>query len=100
MRCDLIPYYVGSVHMRRGLVEKFRFRGWRIQGSKPDSTEDKMGLMQAKSERRRSNVLSVVWKRRYQLMCRPCHLTAVQNYEVSPKVALVLLQNGILIQLN
>ncbi|GBM26083.1 hypothetical protein AVEN_12844-1 [Araneus ventricosus] len=29
-----------------------------------------------------------------QLRCRPRHLTAIQNYKVRPKIALVLLQNG------
>ncbi|GBL87375.1 hypothetical protein AVEN_118328-1 [Araneus ventricosus] len=32
-----------------------------------------------------------------QLRCRPRHLTDVQNDEVHPKIALVLLQNGTLI---
>ncbi|GBL83396.1 hypothetical protein AVEN_110700-1 [Araneus ventricosus] len=41
-----------------------------------------------------------VWRRGCQLRCRPRHLTEVQNYEVRPKIALVLLQNGTLIQLN
>ncbi|GBL93442.1 hypothetical protein AVEN_59651-1 [Araneus ventricosus] len=36
-----------------------------------------------------------VWRGECQLRCR--HLTAVQNYEVRPKIALVLLQNGTLI---
>ncbi|GBL78703.1 Jerky -like [Araneus ventricosus] len=38
-----------------------------------------------------------VWRGGCQLRCRPRHLTEVQNYEVRPKIALVLLQNGTLI---
>ncbi|GBL72256.1 hypothetical protein AVEN_115220-1 [Araneus ventricosus] len=33
----------------------------------------------------------------YKLRCRPCHLTAVQNYEIRPKIELVLRQNEKLI---
>ncbi|GBL72346.1 hypothetical protein AVEN_115286-1 [Araneus ventricosus] len=33
---------------------------------------------------------------RHQPRCPPRHLTVVQNYEVRPKIALVLLQNGAL----
>ncbi|GBM03471.1 hypothetical protein AVEN_95374-1 [Araneus ventricosus] len=33
-------------------------------------------------------------ERSCQLECRPRQLTTVQNYEVSPKIALVLLLNG------
>ncbi|GBM29959.1 hypothetical protein AVEN_167437-1 [Araneus ventricosus] len=44
---------------------------------------------------------SLVWcgslERGCQLRCYPRHLTTVQNYEVRPKIALVLLQNGTLI---
>ncbi|GBM67166.1 hypothetical protein AVEN_218075-1 [Araneus ventricosus] len=32
-----------------------------------------------------------------QHMCRPRHLTVVENYEAHPKIALVCLQNGTLI---
>ncbi|GBM41672.1 hypothetical protein AVEN_46944-1 [Araneus ventricosus] len=43
--------------------------------------------------------VGVAWKFEggCQLNCRPRHLTMVQNYEVSPKIALVLLQNGMLL---
>ncbi|GBO17088.1 hypothetical protein AVEN_4585-1 [Araneus ventricosus] len=34
------------------------------------------------------------WRKGCQLRCRPRHLTAVQNYEVRPKIALALLQKG------
>ncbi|GBL80318.1 hypothetical protein AVEN_90487-1 [Araneus ventricosus] len=43
--------------------------------------------------------VGVTWKfgEGCQLRCRPRHLTAVQNYEVRPKIALVLFENGALI---
>ncbi|GBM43124.1 hypothetical protein AVEN_148693-1 [Araneus ventricosus] len=41
-------------------------------------------------------VVSGSLERGCQLRCRPRHLTEVQNYEVRPKIALVLLQNGTL----
>ncbi|GBL98154.1 hypothetical protein AVEN_268247-2-1, partial [Araneus ventricosus] len=41
-----------------------------------------------------------VWRKACQLKCRPRHLIAFPNDEVRPKISLVLLQNGILMQLN
>ncbi|GBO36307.1 hypothetical protein AVEN_167960-1 [Araneus ventricosus] len=35
-----------------------------------------------------------VWRGRCQFRCHPRHVTAAQNYEVRPDVALVLLYNG------
>ncbi|GBN55075.1 hypothetical protein AVEN_55420-1 [Araneus ventricosus] len=47
------------------------------------------------------NVLPLVWRRSLErgchVRCRPHHLTMVQNGEVRPKIALVLLQNRTLI---
>ncbi|GBM92883.1 hypothetical protein AVEN_205215-1 [Araneus ventricosus] len=87
-------YYRG----RGGLVVRSRPRDRRAPGSKPDSTEDPPYM----GPTTRQIILSVqtpfrwcgaeVW--RCQLRCRPRHLTAVQNDEVRPKIALVLLQNG------
>ncbi|GBM93021.1 hypothetical protein AVEN_219835-1 [Araneus ventricosus] len=71
------------------------------EGSKPDSTEDPcMGLLHTQSYvvAKRPPV-GVAWKfgEGVPAQCRPRHLTVFQNYEVRPKVALVLLQNGTLI---
>ncbi|GBN70834.1 hypothetical protein AVEN_107868-1 [Araneus ventricosus] len=47
--------------------------------------------------------LPVVWcgssKRGWQLRCRSRHMIAVQNYESRPKIALVLLQNVVGLQI-
>ncbi|GBL96376.1 hypothetical protein AVEN_43698-1 [Araneus ventricosus] len=87
---------------RGGLVVRSRPRGRRVPGSKSDSSEDPplMGSLHGK--------LYVVAKCRpvgvvrkfgegCQLRCRPRHLTEFENYKVSPKIALVFLQNGTLI---
>ncbi|GBL74700.1 hypothetical protein AVEN_243582-1 [Araneus ventricosus] len=85
-----------------GLVVRCRLWGWSIPGSKPDSTEQPpcTGPLARQIIRRESNVLSLVWcgslERWCQLRCRPRHLTVVQNYDVRPKIALVLLQSGTL----
>ncbi|GBO07686.1 hypothetical protein AVEN_21865-1 [Araneus ventricosus] len=75
----------------------------RVPGSKPDSTEDLscIGPVARSIIRRESNVLPLVWcgtlERGFQLRCLPRHLPAVQTDEVRPKIALVLLRNGMLI---
>ncbi|GBN29884.1 hypothetical protein AVEN_178989-1 [Araneus ventricosus] len=85
---------------RGGLVGRARLRGRRVPGSKPDSTEDPpcIGPVEREIIRRGPNVLPLVWfgslERGCQLRCRPRHLTEIQNDEVRPKIALVLLQNG------
>ncbi|GBM06167.1 hypothetical protein AVEN_99512-1 [Araneus ventricosus] len=83
-----------------------RLRSRRVPGCKPDSTEDPpvWGLLQVKScaevKHPPVGVMSKLGKCGAKLRCRPRHLTAVQNYEVRSKIALVLLQNGSLIQLS
>ncbi|GBO09099.1 hypothetical protein AVEN_240814-1 [Araneus ventricosus] len=71
---------------------------------KSDSTEDPLcmrpvarGYIVAKCP-----PVGVAWKfgEGCRLGSRPRRLTAVQNYEVHPKIALVLLQNGALIKLS
>ncbi|GBL96061.1 hypothetical protein AVEN_104306-1 [Araneus ventricosus] len=73
-------------------------------GPKPDSTEDppSMRTCCTLNHSRRLNFLSLKWcgglgRRMQELKCRPRRLTAIQNYEVNPKIAFVLLQNGTLI---
>ncbi|GBL80365.1 hypothetical protein AVEN_92274-1 [Araneus ventricosus] len=88
---------------RGGLVVKSRLWGRRVPGSKPDSTEDPPCMGPAARYIIRSGQPSSRWcgvevlERGRQLRCRPRYLTAIQNYEVRPKTALVLLQNGTLI---
>ncbi|GBL90706.1 hypothetical protein AVEN_219367-1 [Araneus ventricosus] len=57
-----------------------------------------------KVEAKMSNVLPLVWfgslEKECQIRCRPRHLTTVQNDEVRPKIALVLLQDGALLKLS
>ncbi|GBN05912.1 Voltage-dependent calcium channel type A subunit alpha-1 [Araneus ventricosus] len=75
-----------------------RLRDRRVPCSKPDSAEE-LPCKQAwcMLNPLGPNVLALVWcgslERGCQLRCRPRHLTAVQNHEVRPKIALVLLQN-------
>ncbi|GBN36750.1 hypothetical protein AVEN_29507-1 [Araneus ventricosus] len=70
---------------------------------RPDSTEDPPCMGPAARQIIRSGQTSSrwcgveAWRRGCQLRCRPRHLSAFQNYEVRPKIALVLLQNGTLI---
>ncbi|GBL82686.1 hypothetical protein AVEN_263751-1 [Araneus ventricosus] len=86
------------------LVARCRPRSPKVPGSKPGSTEDPscIGPAAHKIIHRESNVLPLVWcgvslERGFQLSCCPRHLTAVQKYEVCPKIALVSLQNATLI---
>ncbi|GBL77439.1 hypothetical protein AVEN_41835-1 [Araneus ventricosus] len=70
------------------------FGGWRIPGSKPDSTI--WGPLCAKSHiEAKCHPGGVV--RELGLRCRPRHLTVDQNYDIRPKITVVLLQNGTLI---
>ncbi|GBM98861.1 hypothetical protein AVEN_44867-1 [Araneus ventricosus] len=76
-----------------------RPRGARVPGSKPDSIEEPpCKRVWCTLNPTRPNVLPLVWygslERGYQLRYRPPHLTKVKNYEVRPKIALMLLQNG------
>ncbi|GBN30130.1 hypothetical protein AVEN_185316-1 [Araneus ventricosus] len=79
---------------RDGLVVASRLWCWRAPGSKPDSTEDPpcMGPVVRQILRWRG---VEAWRGGCHLRCR--HLTLVQNHEVRPKIALVLLQSGTLI---
>ncbi|GBO35882.1 Dynamin-1, partial [Araneus ventricosus] len=61
-----------------GIAIRFQFRGRRAPGSKPDSPEDLPCLMSPRW-------CDVEAWRGYQLRCRPCHLTTVQNDNVRPK---------------
>ncbi|GBN97226.1 hypothetical protein AVEN_82096-1 [Araneus ventricosus] len=98
-RAFLLKIYKG----RCGLVVGSRLWGRRVAGSKPDSTEDPPCMGPAALEIMRSGqTLSRLcgveaWRGRCQTRRRPRRLTVVQNYEIRPKIALVLLQNGTLI---
>ncbi|GBO46702.1 hypothetical protein AVEN_95959-1 [Araneus ventricosus] len=80
-----------------------RLWGRRVPDTKPDSTEDPLCIGPVARQIIRSGQTSSRWcgveacSGGYQLRCRPRHLTAVQNYEVRPKIAFVLLQNETLI---
>ncbi|GBN96818.1 hypothetical protein AVEN_243057-1 [Araneus ventricosus] len=86
---------------RGGLVVKSRLSGRRVPGSKPDSSDDPpcMGsaaLKIIRSGQTPSRRCGLKARRGgYQPRCR--HLTAVRNYEVRPKIAIVVLQSGALI---
>ncbi|GBL96912.1 hypothetical protein AVEN_182501-1 [Araneus ventricosus] len=71
--------------------------GLRVPDSKSSYTKDPPCMLQVKSYLvAKRPPVGVVWKfgeEGCQLRCRPRHLTAVRNYEVCPKIALVLPQN-------
>ncbi|GBL93895.1 hypothetical protein AVEN_153652-1 [Araneus ventricosus] len=77
-----------------------RFRPWgrrfQVRNPTPLKNRRRAGLVHAKSVE--ANALQPAWRgsleRGCQLRCRPRHLIAIQNYEVCPKIALVLIQNG------
>ncbi|GBN60649.1 hypothetical protein AVEN_130661-1 [Araneus ventricosus] len=87
-----------------GLMVRSRRRGRRIPDSKTNSPDVDVDLLHVKSYVGGQNILPMVWfesrDKKCQLRYRPSHLTAIQNYSVRPKIALVLLQNGEFIQLN
>ncbi|GBM44813.1 hypothetical protein AVEN_139643-1 [Araneus ventricosus] len=81
----------------RWLGGKVLTSGRRVQGSKPDSAQERP-CKRAWCTLNPSgpNVIPLVWcgslERRFQISCLPCHLTVVQNYEVRTKITLMLLQ--------
>ncbi|GBN22603.1 hypothetical protein AVEN_243271-1 [Araneus ventricosus] len=110
----------------RWLVVRCRPRRRRVPGSKPDSVKDPSCIgsiarkLYVRVERPHAGTVPTIHIHRLthgprvhrngralvwcislewgcQLRCRPRHLTAVQNDEISPHVALVLLQNGALV---
>ncbi|GBO40690.1 hypothetical protein AVEN_56339-1 [Araneus ventricosus] len=88
---ELSPLYYRAQHKPEAAVVRSRDR--KVPGSKPNSTEDPPGPLLVKSYvggQTCSHWCSEeVW--------REGHLTAVQNDEVRPKIALVSLRNGTLI---
>ncbi|GBM19433.1 hypothetical protein AVEN_31831-1 [Araneus ventricosus] len=74
-----------------GLVVRCRPRSWMVPLSKPDSAEDPLGLLHAKSYVGCQKTSGV--ERWCQLRCRLRHMTVAQNYEVSNKAVLALLKN-------
>ncbi|GBN28634.1 hypothetical protein AVEN_242369-1 [Araneus ventricosus] len=85
-----MPNNAGGV----GLVARSRPRGRRASSSKPAAVQ--AGLVHAKSVEAKCPPAGVAWKlgAGCQLRCRSRHQTAVQNYKVHSKIALVFLQNG------
>ncbi|GBN65446.1 hypothetical protein AVEN_168360-1 [Araneus ventricosus] len=76
--------------------------GWMAPGSNqiPQNIRRECGPVARQIIRSGPNVLPLVWcgslERVWQLRCRPFHPILVQNYEVRPQIAPVLLQNGML----
>ncbi|GBM04684.1 hypothetical protein AVEN_44824-1 [Araneus ventricosus] len=66
--------------------------GFQVRNSIPLKIRHILGLLHVKSYVRAKRLPSGadVWR----IGCHPRHLTEVQNEEVHPKIALVLLQNG------
>ncbi|GBL78350.1 hypothetical protein AVEN_42876-1 [Araneus ventricosus] len=105
-RILLAEYYIYSslnlCNGRGGLVVRSRLRARRIPGSKPDSMKINRawGPSHAKpylvTKCPPAGVVQSLEKG-CQLRCSRRHLTVVQNYEVGPEIALLLLQNGTLI---
>ncbi|GBL94156.1 hypothetical protein AVEN_163487-1 [Araneus ventricosus] len=86
-----------SIPGRGVLVVRSPLWGRRVPGSKPDSNDDPPCMGHVERQIILSSQTSARWcgslEGGRQLRCRPRHLTAVQNYEVCPKIALVLPQN-------
>ncbi|GBM01976.1 hypothetical protein AVEN_269576-1 [Araneus ventricosus] len=82
-----------------GLVVRSQPLDRRVPGLKPNSTEEPpCKRVWYTLNPWGPNVLPLVWcgslESGCQLKCCPFHLTVVQNYEIRPKIALVLLQTG------
>ncbi|GBO03431.1 hypothetical protein AVEN_99469-1, partial [Araneus ventricosus] len=77
----------------------FEDEGFQVRIPIPVKISHALDLLQAKSYIVKHPLFNVVRKFGYvwQLRCRPHHLIKVQSFEVSPKMTLVLLQNGTLI---
>ncbi|GBM33775.1 hypothetical protein AVEN_183035-1 [Araneus ventricosus] len=96
-------FFLNTIGGRVGLVVGPRPWGRRIPGSKPDSAKDLscVGRLHAKSYVRGQTFSrwrgAEVWRGGCQLRHCPRHLPAAQNYEIGPKIALVLLQNSTLV---
>ncbi|GBN72702.1 hypothetical protein AVEN_122010-1 [Araneus ventricosus] len=71
----------GGFHVRNPIPPKYR----RVSGP---------GTLQIRRDKRPPLLRCGSLERGCQLRRRPCHLTSVRNYEVRPKIAVVLLQNG------
>ncbi|GBO29783.1 hypothetical protein AVEN_93590-1, partial [Araneus ventricosus] len=75
---------------------KCRPQNRRVPGLKPYSTEDPSCIVPVAPKSYVDGQTSFrwcgteVWRSGYQLGCHPRHLTVVQNYEVSPNIALIL----------
>ncbi|GBL80362.1 hypothetical protein AVEN_92272-1 [Araneus ventricosus] len=89
---------------RSGLVVKSGSRGQSVSGSKPDSTEEPpykrvwcTSSSSGPTGKCPADGMARMFGEGYQLRCRPRHQSAVENYEVRPKMVLVLLQNGTLV---
>ncbi|GBO23477.1 hypothetical protein AVEN_150936-1 [Araneus ventricosus] len=90
-------FFFGFRMDRGGLVVRSRLwdGGFEVPNPIPLKIRRVWGLLHAKSDEvaKRPPVCVV---RKFGEGCRPRHLTMVQNYEVRPKITLVLLQNGTL----
>ncbi|GBM13487.1 hypothetical protein AVEN_40423-1 [Araneus ventricosus] len=85
-----------SLTGRGALVVRSHLRGRWVSGSNLYSNENPPCMLHAKSQIVAKRPPSDV-ERKCREMRYPHHLTAVQSYDVCPKIALVLLQNGSLI---
>ncbi|GBM13466.1 hypothetical protein AVEN_40406-1 [Araneus ventricosus] len=98
------PWFVPQLWLiHGGLVVKVRLRDQRASSSEPDSSEDPPCVRAA------CTLNSTSWAKRplggevrkfgygAPAQVSPCHLTAAQNYDVRPKIGLLLLQEGTLI---
>ncbi|GBM73909.1 hypothetical protein AVEN_61525-1 [Araneus ventricosus] len=97
MKSDLNPNH-SRIRKYAGPTVRHQLRNQSTPGSNPDSTEIRrvLGLLHAKSYV--WDQTSFRWCAEGRLLrCRPRHLTEAQNYEVRPKLAFELLQNGTLI---
>ncbi|GBM14197.1 hypothetical protein AVEN_61010-1 [Araneus ventricosus] len=106
----MIEFRYHILHKKRGprwpsdTVSALRPEGLRFENPIPMKTrhvcEPVASQIVAKGAKRLPPERCGILKRGCQLRCHPSHLTAFQNYDVRPKIAILLLQNGTFMQLN
>ncbi|GBN37814.1 hypothetical protein AVEN_146426-1 [Araneus ventricosus] len=78
------------------LTVRYRFQSRRVPRSRHASSKNRLESVSGARQIRRDQISSCwlgteSWRDGCRLRCRPRHLTAVQNDEVRPKIALVFL---------
>ncbi|GBN48298.1 hypothetical protein AVEN_9112-1 [Araneus ventricosus] len=89
--CDCTPFRGATVVCCSG----FRDRGFQVRNPIPSKNRRVIGCGACQISRGQMPsrwCVAAVWRGGCRIRCRPRYLTTVQNYEVRPKIVLVLLQ--------